>query len=282
MRDDDQLFRTIESEIIPRLMLSQVGQRGLMRLPVDSLPGMQPTHDEVLGFCDAVLSPDDSAALRYIGQLRAKGFGLEALLLNLMAPTARRLGELWTSDALSFTEVTVGLSRMQNVLRELSLGHNHEVFADAETPTVMFLPVPGEQHTFGVMMVEELFRRSGFNVVTAPLEHRELMFMVKNNDYDILGFSISCEQLVDKLTWVIRAARRASRNRDLKIMVGGRVFVEHPELVKHCGADATAIDGPRAVQAVRTLTTQDRRSRLKSGNAGKRSQTPNGDTRQTP
>lgn len=46
---------------------------------------------------------------------------------------------------------------------------------------------------------------------------------------------------------VIEAARGASRNRDLIVMVGGPLFIENPELVALVGADATARDAKEAV-----------------------------------
>ena len=45
---------------------------------------------------------------------------LELLFLRLLAPAARRLGELWEGDLCTFTDVTIGLSHLQQVLRELS------------------------------------------------------------------------------------------------------------------------------------------------------------------
>jgi methanogenic corrinoid protein MtbC1 len=277
--DRERLYRTIECEIIPRLMLSQSGRTGFGRMVTDTLPGMRPTHEEMFAFCDAVLSPDDAAPMRMIAQLRARGFGLESLLLNLMTPTARRLGDLWTSDALSFTDVTVALSRMQSLVRALSIGHDHNPALDS--PAVMFLPAPGEQHTFGVMMVEELFRRSGYNVATPALEQRELLHVIRKSAYDVIGFSLSCDQLMDRLTWAIHMVKSTSKNRGLKVLVGGRVFVEHPDFVRQCGADGSAIDGAHAVQTVEGILGRDSLKKM-AGNASNGNRGLNGDTRQTP
>jgi methanogenic corrinoid protein MtbC1 len=260
-------------------MLSQSGRTGFGSMVTDKLPGMRPTHEEMLSFCDAVLSPDDAAPMRMIAQLRARGFGLESLLLNLMTPTARRLGDLWTSDALSFTDVTVALSRMQSLVRSLSLGHDHN--PALSSPTVMFLPTPGEQHTFGVMMVEELFRRSGYNVATPALEQRELLHVVRKSAYDVVGFSLSCDQLMDRLTWAIHMVKSSSRNRGIKVLVGGRVFVEHPDFIRQCGADGSAVDGAHAVQAVEEILGRDHLKKM-AGNASNGNRGRHGDTRQTP
>jgi methanogenic corrinoid protein MtbC1 len=36
-------------------------------------------------------------------------------------------------------------------------------------------------------------------------------------------------------------------NRSIGVLVGGQVFIDHPELVALIGADATATDGKQAV-----------------------------------
>jgi methanogenic corrinoid protein MtbC1 len=55
------------------------------------------------------------------------------------------------------------------------------------------------------------------------------------------------------MTAAIRAARRASRNRSLKVMAGGWAFVARPGLVVQVGADATAADAQQAVLAAEAL-----------------------------
>jgi hypothetical protein len=47
--------------------------------------------------------------------------------------------------------------------------------------------------------------------------------------------------------------RRASRNPALGVLVGGRVFVERPELVALVGADATASDARQAALQAESL-----------------------------
>jgi methanogenic corrinoid protein MtbC1 len=60
--------------------------------------------------------------------------------------------------------------------------------------------------------------------------------------------SVATETRIDVLTETIRAIRRASRNRSVGILVGGPILIDKPELASLVGADATAIDGPQAVQ----------------------------------
>ncbi|MFO1090902.1 MAG: cobalamin B12-binding domain-containing protein [Hyphomicrobiales bacterium] len=282
LSDRDFLYRTIESEIIPRLMMVQCNPNGIAHT-LDNASGVTPTDADIVAFCAAIVSNEELAGARFVGRMRARGCTIDRLFLDLLAPAARLLGDKWTTDDLSFTEVTVGLSRMQNLLRDLTADSSSSVWAEPDAPTVMFLPAPGEQHTFGIIMVEEMFRRAGYHVATPPgTNHRELIFLVRQNWYDVVGFSLSCDQLIDKLAWAIRAVRRASRNTELRIIVGGRAFAERADLVQHCGADACALDGLEAVQAMPTLIGNRQRAKMNVGNSSKRQSSRNGDTRQTP
>ena len=47
------------------------------------------------------------------------GLPVERVLLDLLAPSARLMGEMWTADQVSFVDVTLGLSRIQQMLRQL-------------------------------------------------------------------------------------------------------------------------------------------------------------------
>jgi len=52
--------------------------------------------------------------------------------------------------------------------------------------------------------------------------------------------------MLEPLARTIHALRRASRNADIGVMVGGQVFNEHPEYVALVGADTTAADARQA------------------------------------
>jgi len=52
---------------------------------------------------------------------------------------------------------------------------------------------------------------------------------------------------------IISALRRGSRNRRLRVMVGGAPFVGHPERAAEVGADAIAVDAAQAPTEARAL-----------------------------
>ena len=143
------LYRAIEHEIIPRLMLAHpMAEECLSTLPASS---PQVSVDDVTAFAKLVLAPDENVAHACIETMRNSGISVETIYTDLLAPVARYLGKLWEEDLCDFTEVTLGLGRLHQVLRELSPAFsqsNHR----ANGRRALLLPAPGEQHTFGLVM----------------------------------------------------------------------------------------------------------------------------------
>lgn len=240
-----QLARTIEQEIIPRLMLAHRALAEPVSRPLAA--GHPITAEDVRHFAKLVLSQDEDLAFSSVQAFRARGVSVEKLYLDLLAPTARYLGELWTDDLCNFTDVTVGLGRLQRVLRELSPAFGRSVDHPAQGRRVLLLPSPGEQHTFGLVMVAEFFRRAGWDVTGgAWAAGADASALVAAEWFDVVGFSLGAEVHLDALAESIRAVRHATCNQDIAILVGGPMFGEHPEYVEQVGADGMTIDGREA------------------------------------
>jgi len=261
LRDDDCIVprevldgfaRSIESELVPRIMLGR-GELGSHPEPADAIP-TRLAPAEISEFAALVLQSDAQPAATFIDHLRQRGMPLEVVYLHLLSPAARLLGEYWISDTLTFSEVTLGLWRMHHMLRDLSEAFHSEGDRVPSGLQALLLPSPGEQHTFGLLMVAEFFRQSGWAVSGGPFSSSgELARIARGGWYAVVGFSVSREDQLESVAAEIRTIRRASRNQSIGVMVGGRVFVEHPELVRRVGADATATDGREAVHQAQNL-----------------------------
>ncbi len=201
-----------------------------------------------------MLGDDFGRPLAFAERVRASGAGIDALYLGLLSPTARYFGDLWNEDLLDFTQVTIGLGRLHRVLRELTPMFPVAAGEPPQEHRALLVPVPGEQHTFGLAMVTEFFRRACWAVWSGtPANGAELGAIVRDNWFAIVGFSLGSELRLSELRTSIGRVRRISRNRNVGIMVGGPAFVEHPELVAQVGADAMAVDGRQAVTQAQSL-----------------------------
>jgi methanogenic corrinoid protein MtbC1 len=243
------LAHAVELDIVPRLVLARRG----MPDEAARLGGITPS---VEAFAGLILGKDVRLAVDYADRACAAGMNLEALYLDLLAPAARHLGTLWDEDLVDFTQVTIGLGRLHRVLRDVTPSFHSGAAQPRADRRALLVPAPGEQHTFGLTMVTEFFRRAAWVVWSgAPATPADLVGLVRDNWFSVVGFSLGSEARLDGLRAGILRVRRASQNPCVGIMVGGPLFIEHPELVAGVGADATAADGLQAVAQAQSLLT---------------------------
>ena len=242
------LTRTVELDVIPRLLISNTVPA--VPATVDLL--VSPAH--VADLVGLVLSRGEPEAVAFVAAMHGQGAAAESLYLDLLAPAARRLGEMWEDDTCDFTDVTIGLWRLQNAMRELSPSFLRSANARTNGPRVLLVPLPGEDHTFGLSMVYEFFRRAGWNAWSGPVESSaDLRGLVRRDWVEVIGFSLACDEKLDVVRAEIRAVRRASMNPGLGVLVGGPGFTANPLLSAEVGADGTAIDGRHAVLQAQAL-----------------------------
>jgi methanogenic corrinoid protein MtbC1 len=246
LRNDGRLAQMVESEIIPRLMLAH---QALKANPEASNDTHASLGDETTDrFARMVVSKEPESLIAYVGTLLRDGISMEAIFLELLVPAARRLGEYWDEDSLSFADVTIGLGRLQQVVRALGYNNGSDIESDRPSPTALFAPAPGEQHMFGLFIVEDSFRRAGWRTwIESSPARRNLIDTAGAHWFDVFGVSASKDAKAEDIADLVKVVRESSRNPDVFVMTGGRLFIEHPELVAQVGADATAIDGGEAL-----------------------------------
>jgi methanogenic corrinoid protein MtbC1 len=248
------LARALEADVIPRMVLSR--HTAVAPTFRDDPASPSPSQDDVETLAAHVMRGDLAEAGAFVGALRARDLPIERIYLELFAPVARHLGDLWADDRCDFTSVTIGLCGLQQLVLEGSHSFSSRLGRHGPERRILLAPVPGEQHSFGLVMVGEFFRRHGWDVCSATgAPAGELIAMVRKQWFSMVGLSLAGEGRLEPLATLIREIRRASRNPQVGLLVGGRIFTEQPELAALVGADATSSDGRQAVLKAETLLT---------------------------
>lgn len=239
----------VETEVIPRLLhLHSAAAPATQPPPIDAAV--------VDRFTRSLLQGEDPALQQWHEHLEA-GVPVPRLCLELMAPAARQLGEMWVADGCDFVQVTLATGLLQRMLRSLPSGWTVDGGASALTGRpALFTAAPGEQHTLGLAMVADFFRVVGCQVRQEIVpDGAALLAVVREQRFDLVGFSIGAERHVDALTRLIAEVRRQSLRHELKVLVGGPLVWTEPELAETLGADALAVDALQAILAANTLLT---------------------------
>jgi methanogenic corrinoid protein MtbC1 len=235
------LSRTIAEEVVPLLVLAHRGPDATAALPalVEAAVNL---------LADIAVRSDVASAVTLIEDLHAAGHPLDMLYLDVIAGSARHLGQMWHDDKASFADVTIGVLALQRLLHALDHAFCGETLRRDPQRRLLLAARPGEPHGFALDMVSAFLRRAGWEVAClAPRDEQALCAAVRGAWYAVVGISDSCGAGPEQLAGVIHAVRRASRNRHVRVMVGGPSFSADPELAIRAGADATAADARHAV-----------------------------------
>ncbi|MGR3513355.1 MAG: cobalamin B12-binding domain-containing protein [Paracoccaceae bacterium] len=198
-----------------------------------------PDGEQIADLCTALISEDDQAGARYINEVRSQGTSIEALYLGYLAGAARLLGAWWEDDRVSFTQVTVGTSRMYAIMR--SLRSEAPRALHGKHRSAVFATVPGEEHTLGVRMAADLFRKDGWDIVLLlGMSHEVLVSDICASDMVLIGLSASGERALEALSKLIIALRIKKPN--LRIFVSGQIVEDYEETVSLMDIDGMATE----------------------------------------
>ena len=251
------LARAIELEIIPRLML--VHSQGSRSPEVKNVTSAATERAEVVQFVQLLLGFSQEPIMAFVESWRQRGTPVEAIYLELLAPAARLLGDYWTEDFCDFTEVTVALGHLHRVLN--NLGH----YVQRQRPSltlglsIFLVSAPGEQHTFGLAMVGEFFRRAGWEVCGGPhATTADAIALLRKRKFDAVGFSLAFGGHLEALAQSILSVRSATRQIPPCIIAGGPLFASNPEYATRVQADLIISNGSEAPDLVKNFVLAQR------------------------
>jgi hypothetical protein len=249
----------IEGEVIPRLMQAHSDHEDSQRFleALHGPGGLQTVIPTGLGvaFLDLTLSGSLKAMGDLLDGVAEGGAAAASLFDDLLAPTARRLVELWHDDSASYADITIGLGRLKQLARGLHEATVYNGDSDPCATSVLIAPRPGEEQTFGLYLMGELFRWSGWRTTAEASASREdIRECVFGDWYDVLCLNVDREERLEDLYTTLEIARGASRNKDLCILVSGQLFEEHPDLIDSVGADAAVTDAQEALRFMSETT----------------------------
>ncbi len=234
------LQQAIEFDIVPQLLLAHQTPRDGRK--TETPPVAREAVSVLAGF---VLGRNNDAASDHVHRMLEDGIALEAIFLEHIDPAAVYLKQLWINDERDFADVTLGLWRLQHLLREFSLDFRATALPPNGQRALLSL-VPGETHELPYLMFKlvlsgEFFRHDGWDIWIEPNSARnDLVSQVGHEWFDTVEFLVNSEKRLDLLASRIRTIRKDSLNRSVCIALAGPAVQRHPELVSFLGGDVVA------------------------------------------
>lgn len=245
----DLLADLLHSEVIPKLLESDAGSVTTQTDVTSVEDQIALLQSQVDMLVRKLRKGDDSAAQYLIESWLEQGLTGLQLYLNLLSNSARILGEMWCEDECSFGDVTLGVSSLHQLL------HHYSGLLPSEVPTIsrraraFVVPMPGQTHIFGAAMLNVFFEAAGWECVSGyDYALDEIVSIGTGDHYDLICLSVSHVEEINTCKKLVGKLKRRARSQRLKILVGGKPFIDQPDLVEICGADGTAIDALQTLE----------------------------------
>lgn len=262
----DRLLEAIEGELIPRLMMvhaagatvdsvSPANESGFRLRSVPPVSVQSPErpgdwqNEDIVRFAEWASLSDVGNMIEFVESAFERGVSLTDVYLNLVAPTARLLGDNWLSDRASFIDVHMGLLELHRLVSHFELTDFD--MTESSGHNILLSATPGDQHTFGILLVADFFRRAGWEVDNdSGHTEDQIARKVASASFSCIGLSLYNEEHLHDMTRCIARLRDSSLNEDVLIVVGGEYFAGKASPSAIVGADLCVLDAGTAVAEI--------------------------------
>lgn len=199
---------------------------------------------------------------------RRQGQCLRDIYLYGIAESARLIGELWSSDDIDFVNVTIALSRLHQIMEELSPEFLTEGNAALNEHSLLLMSEPDSQHGLGAFMLSEFFRQAGWRVtLAAPQDIAEFKRLFLSDWFDAVALSISTDRQINAVSEAVSELRKEALNPQLKIYVGGPMANLCADELNWTGASLLQTDASRTVELITQAVVNSKASFADTTNA---------------
>ncbi|MBE0412814.1 cobalamin B12-binding domain-containing protein [Yoonia sp.] len=187
----------------------------------------------------ATQSTDPSDCTCVMRDALASGVLREDMADFYIPELARQLGAQWCSDQIGFVGVTIGVSRLQAMLRELGPVWSHDHTAIADAPAIMLIVPENAHHTLGAMVLAGQLRRKGYAVtIMLGLSTADVAIKMKMVRFQAVFLSASPSEKLETLRRIVDVVKASSRQPP-PVVIGGSIFetIAEKSLKALTGAD---------------------------------------------
>ena len=213
-----------------------------------SVPEMRETL--VNGMIRASVSGTSDAFAELLTEMRRARISLAALADIYIPTAARRMGEAWLADEMSWLDVSIGTGRLQSLLREIGNAWAADQAGDTGQGTILLIVPDQEQHTLGPMVAMGQMRRYGVSVCLriAP-NTNELRSLLAARAFDGVMISIATQNKLPAVAKTVKFLKSIAST-PIPIVVGGAVMLAVEDLASCTGADHASNDIGSALEVI--------------------------------
>ena len=189
-----------------------------------------PFESELDVFCNALLARNDEFQTQFINDLCHQLGSTDPILEQFIPEAARKLGQMWKDDKVSFLDVSFGIDRLQKLVRIYEKKYLGPLYHDYQGPPVLLILPKSETHSLGIITASIIMRKNGVNPFLAlGYSQNKLFDLINSIDFKLLGLSASCSNSLDECVKIGKTLKKEIK-KDIPLVLGSSI--EDPEYEK--------------------------------------------------
>ncbi|MEO0542384.1 MAG: cobalamin-dependent protein [Pseudomonadota bacterium] len=173
---------------------------------------------------------------------------------KVLERSAQILGKAWESDSRNFLEVTIGMTRLQLLMRKL-VEFSPDIHLSTTSGKALVAVATGEEHTFGQCMLEEILRAHGWQTILFnPSDTKGLANQIKRERVQLVCFSWISSHLEKQVQEELDAVRAMPILTRPIIIAGGQAALKKDKWIVSHGVDQLCDSAYAATEIASRIT----------------------------
>ncbi|MBN1957107.1 MAG: cobalamin-dependent protein [Desulfuromonadales bacterium] len=166
---------------------------------------------------------------------------LENFYLYILQPAMFDIGALWEKAQITIAQEHLASSIVNRIMAQVVVDLN---CPDPSKGKVVVSTSPNEFHHLGAWMLADILEHDGWEVsfIGADTPEEDLMAFVEEVQPSLLALSVTIPFNLGKVQTLIERLKARENTAAIKVMVGGRAFIDNPQLWQTIGADGYAVN----------------------------------------
>ncbi len=197
---------------------------------------------------------DEHEAREVVERAQQDGLSPAQVYFEVFAPSMVMIGTLWEQNDISVAEEHVATAITERLIAALSPSFSPPQREHTRhRGTVILGCVAGERHVLGLRMLADLFREQDWRVLDlgADVPIGDWVELARRYGVDVVAIATTTSRHLPAVKSLVDKLRTELPH--IRILVGGAVFDQNPDLWQEIGADAYDPAPARAVAMVDTL-----------------------------
>lgn len=253
LTESDAAFELLRSKLpepdiqaLAREVITRISQRASGALKGPELRSPIAVDD----LCQALISPSPERVFEVMRDLLQSDMTVEDIYVEHLVPAARRLGEYWEADTASFSEVTIGTSRIYTLMQRLV--KSRQVYQQSSDRAAIVATLEGEQHTLGAQMAADVARLEGWDIrLRMDCSNEALIKEAVQSSIDVFAIAATRHESLGAVARLVTGLRLEAPS--LRILVSGRIADVEREAVAWMMPDGLASTLPDAMGELERL-----------------------------